>query len=86
MERNLIQLPESFLNNPIAHRGLHNSGDLMGIGNCPENSREAIINAIKLGYGVEIDVRFSKDSIPVVVHDQNLLRLCQVDINVSERN
>ena len=86
MERNLIQLPESFLNNPIAHRGLHNSGDLMGIGNCPENSREAIMHAIKSGFGVEIDVRFSKDSIPVVVHDQNLLRLCQVDINVSERN
>ena len=59
MERNLIQLPESFLNNPIAHRGLHNCGDLMGIGNGPENSREAIMHAIKLGFGVEIDVRFS---------------------------
>mgnify|MGYP001377620785 CR=1 FL=1 len=86
MERNLIQLPESFLNNPIAHRGLHDCGDLMGIGNGPENSRESIMHAIKLGFGVEIDVRFSKDFIPIVVHDQNLLRLCQVDINVSKGN
>ena len=86
MERNLIQLPESFLNNPISHRGLHDCGDLMGIGSGPENSREAIMHAIKLGFGVEIDVRFSKDFIPVVVHDQNLLRLCQVDMNVSEGN
>ena len=86
MERKLIQLPESFLNKPIAHRGLHDCGELMGIGSGPENSREAIMHAIKSGFGVEIDVRFSKDSIPVVVHDQNLLRLCQVDINVSERN
>ena len=86
MERKLIQLPESFLNKPIAHRGLHDCSKLMGVGNGPENSREAIMHAIKSGFGVEIDVRFSKDSIPVVVHDQNLLRLCQVDINVSERN
>ena len=86
MKRNLIQLPESFLNKPIAHRGLHDCGELTGIGGGPENSREAIMHAIKSGFGVEIDVRFSKDSIPVVVHDQNLLRLCQVDINVSERN
>ena len=86
MKRNLIHLPESFLNKPIAHRGLHDCGNLIGIGNGPENSREAIMHAIELGFGVEIDVRFSKDFIPVVVHDQNLLRLFQVDINVSEEN
>jgi glycerophosphoryl diester phosphodiesterase len=47
----------------LAHRG--------GALEAPENSVEAFERAIRLGYdGVELDVRCSKDGIPVVVHDE----------------
>ncbi|MAI97578.1 MAG: hypothetical protein CML37_02655 [Rhodobacteraceae bacterium] len=86
MVSNFIQLPDSFLINPIAHRGLHDCGYFKGTENAPENSRAAIMQAMKLGFGVEIDVRISKDGVLFVVHDQNLSRLCAVDVNVSESN
>lgn len=46
----------------LAHRG--------GALEAPENSMEAFERAIRLGYpGVELDVRASKDGVPVVIHD-----------------
>ncbi len=53
----------------IAHRG--------GVVNdtIPENSTKAMKEAIKRGYTmVETDVRFTKDSIPVVHHDKDFLK------------
>ena len=48
-----------------------------------ENSRRSIIHAIQNGLGVEIDIRFTKDYIPVVIHDDYLKRLCGVDKYLS---
>jgi glycerophosphoryl diester phosphodiesterase len=46
----------------VAHRAAHN--------NVPENSLEAIEQAVKLGVDiVEIDVRITSDSVPVIMHD-----------------
>ncbi len=62
-------IKDSFLyQTPIAHRGLHGNG-------IPENSFAAFANAIKEGYAIEMDVRFSKDKQVVVFHDETLLRM-----------
>ncbi|MET1111124.1 MAG: glycerophosphodiester phosphodiesterase family protein [Allosphingosinicella sp.] len=53
---------------PFAHRGLH-GGDLV------ENSAAAIAAAVAKGYGVELDVRLSRDGEAMVFHDDALGRL-----------
>lgn len=61
----------------IAHRGMHSLV-------IPENSLRAFEKAIEAGNGIEIDVRLTKDGIPVVVHDNSLKRVCGVNKKVSE--
>jgi glycerophosphoryl diester phosphodiesterase len=53
-----------------AHRGLHTD--------FPENSFKAIKLAADLGYGIEFDVHLTKDNIPVIFHDDTLIRMCGV--------
>lgn len=53
----------------FAHRGLH------GRGVC-ENSLGAFEAACRAGFGVELDVRFSRDGRLIVFHDDTLARLC----------
>ena len=60
-----------------AHRGLWNE-------RYPENSISAFRRAIEHGYGIEIDIRLSKDGQIVVFHDDDLKRVCGVDKKVSE--
>ncbi len=84
MRNNFVNLPDSFLAKPIAHRGFHNCKNFKKFGKGPENSRESVTEAIGFGFGVEIDVCFSKDYVPVVIHDQNLIRLCKKNINVFD--
>lgn len=62
----------------IGHRG-----SLLGV----ENTIEAIDGAIeaKAEY-VEIDILLSKDSVPMVIHDENLQRLAGVNKNVYDRS
>ena len=57
-----------------AHRGLHNMQ--RGV---PENSLLAFRYAVSGGFGVEMDVRLSRDRVPVVIHDGHLQRLCGVE-------
>ena len=52
-----------------AHRGLHN-------GERAENSISAFKAAVDAGYGIELDVRLSKDGKLVVFHDDTLDRVC----------
>lgn len=52
-----------------AHRGLPGES-------APENSIAAFRRAIEAGYGIELDVRLTKDKVPVVFHDKTLLRMC----------
>lgn len=61
----------SFLNKPIAHRGLHNIHE--GI---PENSLPAFLAAIAAGYPIELDVHLLADGSVVVFHDDDLARMC----------
>lgn len=61
-----------------AHRGLFNNQ-----GNAPENSMEAFRAAIDEGYGIELDVRLTKDGEVVVFHDGSLDRMCGLSASVS---
>jgi len=61
----------------FAHRGLHGKG-------IPENSAAAFIKAREKGYGVELDVRFTKDKKLVVFHDDDLKRMCGDDKKVKD--
>ena len=53
--------------------------------NAPENSVQAIKNCIKMGVDiVEIDVRLTKDSVPVLMHDATIDRTTTGKGNVSD--
>ncbi len=59
----------------VAHRGW---------GDAPENSLASIENTVANGYvGVEIDLRFTKDSVPILFHDSTINRLAR-DNNLKE--
>ena len=64
----------------FAHRGLFDNGVVA------ENSLSAFKAAKKFGCGIELDIRLSKDGIPVVMHDRSLIRMCGVNKNVDDLN
>ena len=61
----------------FAHRGLHDEKH-------PENTMAAFKNAVEHNYDIELDIHFTLDKQIVVVHDHNLKRLCNADINVEK--
>lgn len=52
-----------------AHRGLWDDAS-------PENSLAAFARAKEAGYGIELDLRLSRDGHVMVFHDDTLLRMC----------
>ncbi len=60
-----------------AHRGLH-SKDI------PENCLRGFELACANGYGIEMDLRLSKDEVVMVFHDDDLHRMCGIDEEVCE--
>ena len=68
---------ERFTQVRYAHRGLHDGGR-------PENSLSAFRAAKSAGYGIELDVRLSKDGKLVVFHDPTLHRVCGVEGRVID--
>ena len=65
----------------FAHRGLYDSEQ--GI---PENSLAAFRRAAEYGYGVELDVRMTRDGALVISHDANLRRMTGEDLVVEEHD
>ncbi len=63
----------------IAHRGLYNSEKEI-----PENSITAFKKAVEKGYGIEFDIRLTRDKEVVVFHDASLLRMCGIDKKVYD--
>ena len=70
-----------FMGRYFAHRGLHNRDKSV-----PENSLEAFRLAAKEGYGIELDVRLTRDGKVVVFHDDTLERMCGVNARVDEKS
>ena len=61
----------------FAHRGLHD-------GEKAENSMSAFRAAKEQGFGIELDVRLSKDGELVVFHDENLTRMTGIEGKVID--
>ena len=61
----------------FAHRGLHGDG-------IAENSLSAFKAAVDAGFGIELDVRLSRDGVLVVFHDDDLKRICGDERRVDE--
>ena len=66
---------------PIAHRGLHDASRSIF-----ENSVSAFRAAIDGGYAIECDVHLSRDRVPVVFHDETLLRMTGAEGRVRDRD
>lgn len=61
-----------------AHRGFWKSG-------AQENSYASFVKAREMGFQMfELDVRLSRDEVPVVFHDGDLKRLAQKDLRVTD--
>lgn len=73
------KLMKNLLGWDYAHRGLHNAKNKVY-----ENTLEAFSLAVQNGYGMELDVQFTKDRQLVVFHDYTLLRMCGIDKRVDE--
>jgi len=64
-------------NRLVAHRG--------DMTTYPENSLLALRAAAELGFSyLELDIQFSKDLTPFVIHDENLVRTTGIDKNIYE--
>ncbi len=68
---------EKFKQVKYAHRGLHDATKA-------ENSMSAFAAAKEMGFGIELDVRLSKDGELVVFHDDNLTRVAGIDGKVID--
>jgi glycerophosphoryl diester phosphodiesterase len=66
---------------PIAHRGLHDSGQ--GV---IENSKSAFNAAIKAAYPIECDLQITGQGEPIVFHDETLERLTCETGSVKDRS
>lgn len=73
MNRDLSFLKEKY----IAHRGLHNDLVL-------ENTMEAFKKAIEAGYPIELDVHLLHDNSVVVFHDDNLIRMANINRKIKD--
>ncbi len=68
-----------FAGRNFAHRGLYEKD-----GSIAENSLTAFARAAAAGYGIELDVQFSRDGQIVVFHDDTLTRVCGKEARVDE--
>ncbi len=74
---------EKLKNVRYAHRGLHGKVGEYDT-EAAENSLTAFRRAKEHGFGIELDVRLSKDGEPVVFHDGSLKRVCGRDGGVED--
>lgn len=70
---------QPFYRKNFAHRGLHTKDKSI-----PENTLSAFQSAVHHGYGIELDIQFSKDFQIVVFHDNTLKRVCGMDGRVRD--
>jgi len=65
---------------PIAHRGYHDMNRDVW-----ENTLSAFSRAIEAGFAIECDLHYASDGVPVVFHDDDLQRVCNLPGEVRER-
>jgi glycerophosphoryl diester phosphodiesterase len=63
----------------VSHRGAHDNKHIL------ENTMDAFQKALSIGvYGIEFDIRWTKDMVPIVHHDKSLLRVFEEDILIRD--
>ncbi len=65
---------------PIAHRGLHDGNKLVW-----ENTLSAFARAKDRNFGIECDLQYANDGKPVVFHDDDMERLCNMKVDVRSK-
>jgi glycerophosphoryl diester phosphodiesterase len=65
---------------PVAHRGLHDGNHLVW-----ENTLSAFERAIESGFAIECDLQYASDAEPVVFHDDDMQRLCNIRADIRSR-
>lgn len=65
---------------PIAHRGYHDLNHTIW-----ENTLSAFSRAVDNGFAIECDLQYTADSVPVVFHDDDMLRLCGIKGDIREK-
>ncbi|KRB53033.1 glycerophosphodiester phosphodiesterase [Rhizobium sp. Root708] len=65
---------------PVAHRGYHDLNKDVW-----ENTLSAFSRAIEAGFAIECDLHYASDGVPVVFHDEDLERLCNLKGDIRDR-
>jgi len=65
---------------PVAHRGYHDMNKEVW-----ENTLSAFSRAIEAGFAIECDLHYASEGVPVVFHDDDLQRVCNLPGEVRER-
>ncbi|MBX4999684.1 glycerophosphodiester phosphodiesterase [Rhizobium lentis] len=65
---------------PVAHRGYHDLNKHVW-----ENTLTAFSRAVDAGFAIECDLHYASDGVPVIFHDEELQRLCNLTGDIRER-
>jgi glycerophosphoryl diester phosphodiesterase len=65
---------------PVAHRGYHDLNNAVW-----ENTLSAFARAVEAGFAIECDLHYASDGVPIIFHDEDLERLCNLKVDVRER-
>lgn len=65
---------------PVAHRGYHDMNKEVW-----ENTLSAFGRAIEAGFAIECDLHYASDAVPVVFHDDDLQRVCNLPAQLRDR-
>ncbi|MBX4954072.1 glycerophosphodiester phosphodiesterase [Rhizobium lentis] len=65
---------------PVAHRGYHDLNKHVW-----ENTLTAFSRAVEAGFAIECDLHYASDGVPVIFHDEELQRLCNLTGDIRER-
>ena len=66
---------------PVAHRGYHDMNSQVW-----ENTLSAFSRAIDAGFSIECDLHYAADGVPVVFHDDDLQRVCNLPGALRDRS
>ncbi|MGG7580561.1 glycerophosphodiester phosphodiesterase [Rhizobium sp. Nf11,1] len=65
---------------PVAHRGYHDLNKHVW-----ENTLTAFSRAVDAGFAIECDLHYASDGVPIIFHDEELQRLCNLTGDIRER-
>ncbi|MBY5594015.1 glycerophosphodiester phosphodiesterase [Rhizobium leguminosarum] len=65
---------------PVAHRGYHDLNTHVW-----ENTLSAFSRAVEAGFAIECDLHYASDAVPVIFHDEDMQRLCNLNGDIRER-